>query len=192
MTSATKKQVIIIHGSYGRPTSNWFPWLAEHIQSCGHSVALPTFPTPIGQDLTSWKQAFRKQVGALTPDTILVGHSMGVGFALRLLEESEHCILGTFLAAGFIGALGLPDYDSINASFFVDPFDWQNIGQNAGRVHVYASDNDPYVPLEHTNEIARHLAAPLSVIQGGAHLNEETHFVTFPQLLEDMKPLFAL
>ena len=192
MTSAVKKQVIIIHGSYGRPTSNWFPWLAKQVQSYGHSVALPTFPTPVGQDLTSWKQAFREQVGTLTPDTILVGHSMGVGFVLRLLEESEHPILGTFLAAGFIGALGLPDYDSINASFFVHPFDWQMIGQNAGGVHVYASDDDPYVPFEHTNEIARQLATPLTIIQGAAHLNEETHFVTFPQLLEDIKPLLAL
>jgi predicted alpha/beta hydrolase family esterase len=192
MASTVKKRVIILHGSYGTPTGNWFPWLAKHVQSYGHSVALPTFPTPVGQSLTSWKQAFRAQVGRLTPDTIVVGHSMGAGFTLRLLEESEHPILGTFLAAGFIGALGLPDYDRINASFFASPFDWQTIGKLAGYVRVYASDDDPYVPLEHTNEIARQLATPLTIIQGGAHLNEETHFVTFPQLLEDIKPLLAL
>jgi predicted alpha/beta hydrolase family esterase len=192
MASTVKKQVIILHGSYGTPTGNWLPWLAKHVQSYGYSIALPTFPTPVGQSITAWKQAFHAQVGRLTPDAIVVGHSMGAGFALCLLEESEHPILGTFLASGFIGALGLPDYDRVNASFFASPFDWQTIRKLAGYVRVYAGDDDPYVPLEHTNEIARQLATPLIIIQGGAHLNEETHFVTFPQLLEDIKPLLAL
>jgi predicted alpha/beta hydrolase family esterase len=116
---------------------------------------------------------------------------MGAGFTLRLLEESEQRVAGTFLVAGFIGALGLPDYDPINATFFASPFGWHKIRQNAGRVYVYAGDNDPYVPVERSNEIAHHLASTLQVIPGGGHLNAETDFVTFPRLLKDMRPLLA-
>ena len=191
MSSVTRKHVVVVHGSYGNPTENWFPWLAEQVQSYGHSVTIPALPTPAGQSIDAWKRAFREQVGSLTANMLLVGHSMGVGFALRLLEESEQEVVGTFLAAGFIGALGLPDYDPINATFFARPFDWHKIRQNAGRVYVYAGDNDPYVPVERTNEIAHHLATTLQVIPGGGHLNAETGFVTFPQMWEEIKPLLA-
>src|SRR5713226_1018540 len=87
MRSAIRKHVVIIHGSYGRPTENWFPWLAEQVQSYGHVVTIPALPTPAGQNIDAWKQAFREQVGALTPNMLLVGHSMGDRFTLRLLEE---------------------------------------------------------------------------------------------------------
>ena len=189
MSSISRKHVVIIHGSYGNPMENWFPWLAEQVQTYDHSVTIPTLPTPVGQSIDTWKQAFREQVGSLTANMLLVGHSMGVGFALRLLEESGQRVAGTFLAAGFIGTLGLPDYDPINATFFARPFDWHKIRQNAGRVYVYAGDDDPYVPVERTDEIARQLVSPLRVIAGGGHLNAETDFVTFPHLLEDMRPL---
>jgi len=189
MKSVSRKHVVIIHGSYGKPMENWFPWLDQQVQAYDHSVTIPALPTPVGQSMDAWKQAFREQVGSLTTNMLLVGHSMGAGFALRLLEESEQGVAGTLLVAGFIGALGLPDYDPINATFFARPFDWHKIRQNAGRVYVYAGDDDPYVPIERTDEIARQLVATLRVIAGGGHLNEETGFVTFPQLWEEMRPL---
>ncbi len=56
--------------------------------------------------------------------TLLVGHSLGSAFALRLVERAAQPFAGLFLAAGFVGALGLPDYDPINRSFFVEPLAW--------------------------------------------------------------------
>jgi uncharacterized protein len=56
--------------------------------------------------------------------TVFVGHSLGAAFALRLVERSVEPIAGLFLAVAFVGALGLPDCDQINASFFATQFDW--------------------------------------------------------------------
>lgn len=115
--------------------------------------------------------------------TFLVGHSLGAAFALRLVERTAEPVAGLFLAAGFVGMLGLPDYDTINRSFFDAPFDWYAIRERKGRAcRCWASDNDRYVPLSRSQDIAMSLDAPLEILSGGGHLSDETGFNTFPQM----------
>lgn len=45
---------VIIHGSYGNPTENWFPGLAKSLRNEGSEVLIPIFPTPEGQTLFNW------------------------------------------------------------------------------------------------------------------------------------------
>ncbi len=188
-------RVVILHGAYGRPDSNWFPWLAEHVQATGHEALLPRFPTPQGQSPEAWLDAYGRQVDNAVPRsrTVLVAHSLGVAFALRLAARAgaTDAYCGTFLAAGFWGALDLPDYDPINASFFA-PLDWDavRVGCGAG-VACYAGDDDPYVPLRFSREIAEHVGAPLRIIPGGKHLNAETGMTAFPELAADLDALLA-
>lgn len=108
---------------------------------------------------------------------------MGAAFALRLVERAVDPVAGLFLAAGFVGALGLPDYDAINHSFFAAPFNWAGIRERKGRAYrCWAGENDPYVPVPRSQDVADCLEAPLEVISEGGHLNDETGFTTFPQL----------
>ena len=186
-----KKRIIIIHGSYGTPNENWFPWLAKEIKKLGHEVEVPTFPTPEGQNLKAWKSAFHKQVGEINGNMILIGHSLGPGFILDLLEKATAPIVGTFLVSAFLGKLGLEEFDSINESFVCRDFDWDRIRKNAGEVHVYNSDDDPYVPLSKGEELAKHLGVPLTVIKNGGHINAGSGFKSFPQLLDDVKSLIS-
>ena len=51
-------RVVILHGAYGRPDSNWFLWLAERVQATGHETLLPRFATPQGQSLEAWLDAY--------------------------------------------------------------------------------------------------------------------------------------
>lgn len=187
-------RVVILHGAYGRPDSNWFPWLAERVQAAGHEALLPRFPTPQGQSPEAWLDAYGRQVDDAVPRsrTVLVAHSLGVAFALRLAARAETAdpYLGAFLAAGFWGALGLPDYDPINAPFFA-PLDWNAARAGCGASTCYASDDDPYVPLRFSHEIAERLGAPLRIIPGGKHLNAENGMTTFPGLAADLDALLA-
>lgn len=177
-------RVVVLHGAHGAPDTNWFPWLHTELQRHGVEVARPRFPTPQGQSLEAWFEAYDRAVGSLLPaPTILVGHSLGAAMALRLVERAVAPFDGVFLAAGFVGALGLPDYDPINASFFATPFEWAGIRERKGSAsRCWAGDDDPYVPLLRSQEMADHLDAPLEVIAGGGHLNDETGFNTFPQM----------
>lgn len=186
-----KAKVVIIHGAYGSADENWFPWLRDRVLELGHEALVPSFPTPDGQSLASWIEVFAQQVGPLTPDTILVGHSLGPGFILNLLERTEVSIRGTFIASGFLGNLGLPDFDKVNETFVCREFDWEKIRRNAGKVHVYNSDSDPYVPLDKGVELAGNLGVELTVIHNGGHLNSAGGFTTFPQLLSDLKDLLG-
>ena len=183
-------RVLVLHGAYGAPDTNWFPWLAERIRSAGHEAVCPTFPTPVGQCLDAWlavAQPLLEEPGR----TVLVGHSLGVAFALRLAERLGEPAHAAFLAAGFLGLLGLPDYDPINETFVVPPVDWATVKANLPRVRCYAGEDDPYVPLERSRDIADRLGAPLRVIPGGGHLNGTSDFVSFPDLWADLEPLLV-
>ena len=194
-TRHDRLRVVILHGAYGRPDSNWFPWLAERVRAAGHEAVLPSFPTPQGQTPAAWLDAYHRQVedAGSRSRTILVGHSLGVAFALRLAAcaGAADPYRGAFLAAGFWGALGLPDYDPINAPFFAE-LDWAAVRAGCGAdVACYAGDDDPYVPLPFSREIAERLGAPLQIIDGGKHLNAENGMTTFPEMAVDLDTLLA-
>jgi predicted alpha/beta hydrolase family esterase len=177
-------RVIVLHGAHGGPDTNWFPWLQAELNAQGIDVLCPRFPTPQGQSLAAWLNTYDLAVRSLSAaPAILVGHSLGAALALRLVERAVAPFEGLFLAAGFIGALGLPDYDPINQSFFAEPFDWAGIRARKGRAcRCWAGDDDPYVPLSRSQEVADGLQAPLEIVPGGGHLNRETGFNAFPQL----------
>ena len=48
----------IIHGSYGNPNENWFPWLKKELEKEGCIVFIPEFPTPENQSLKNWMEIF--------------------------------------------------------------------------------------------------------------------------------------
>lgn len=177
-------RVVVLHGAHGGPDTNWFPWLHAALDAEAIEVLRPRFPTPQGQSLASWLDAYDLATRSLpSKPTVLVGHSLGAALALRLVERANEPFDGLFLAAGFVGALGLPDYDTINQSFFVGSFDWAGIRERKGTVcRCWAGDDDPYVPLSRSQEVADRLQAPLEIVPGGGHLNSETGFTAFPQL----------
>jgi uncharacterized protein len=177
-------RVIVLHGAHGGPDTNWFPWLHAALNAEGIEVLRPRFPTPQGQSLEAWLNTYDLAVESLpSAPTILVGHSLGAALALRLVERAAEPFDGLFLAAGFIGALGLPDYDAINHSFFTASFDWTGIRERKGSAgRCWAGDDDPYVPLPRSQDVADCLRTPLEIVPGGGHLNSETGFNAFPQL----------
>ncbi|TAH37623.1 MAG: hypothetical protein EYC62_01695 [Alphaproteobacteria bacterium] len=175
-------KAIIIHGTKGSPQGNWFPWLAGQLQTQGFDVQVPHMPTPDGQNLQNWLAAFDRI--RLDQNTILIGHSMGAGFILRLLEHGGP-ICGAILVAPFMAALGLPEYDVLNKSFVEGPVDWQKIKSNSREFRVIAGDDDPYVPFMASKQVADGLGCPLTVIPGGKHLNAESGYTEFP-ILRDM------
>jgi uncharacterized protein len=183
------KEIVIVHGTGGDPEENWFPWLAEEVRKRGHRAILPTFPTPEGQELDRWLAVLEEEVGELTPDTVLVGHSLGAGFILRALERSDAKVAATFLVSGFVGELGQEGFDPLNAPFFRDEFDWDRIQGSSSVFQAYLGSDDPYVPRAKGEEVAAFLGIPLIVIDGGGHLNTAAGFTTFEQLLDDMSPI---
>ena len=187
MTGSLK--VAIVHGAYGEPEENWFPWLRRELESLGHDVTVPRFPTPEGQELSAWLQILDQEVGEYGPHLVMVGHSLGPALILRKLGQLEEPIRAAFLISGFIGELGLPDFDPLNANFFREPFDWERVRRNCQRFFVYNSDNDPYVPLTKGLELATNLHTDLRIVHDGGHINTAAGYTKFHRLLCDIQSL---
>jgi len=181
-------KIFIIHGSYGNPKENWFLWLKQELKKLGHTAFVPEFPTPEGQSLDNWMEVFNDfYLSKIDEDSILVGHSLGPAFILSVLEGLQEPVKACFFVSGFLGLLNNPEFDKINSTFTEKEFQWNKIKKNCEKFLLYHSNNDPYVPLEKSKELAEKLGVKVRVIGGAGHFNEKAGYKKFELLLKDIK-----
>jgi len=173
--------IFIFHGVGGTPQENWFPWLARELTKLKQEVIVPQFPTPEGQTLQSWLKTLDSYNDKLDGEAILVGHSLGVPFALNIIERQP--VKAAFLVAGFTGVAGNV-FDEGMKTFAQREFDWDKIKKNCKRFFVFHSDNDAYVSLRKGEELARNLGVEVTLVPGGGHLNEGAGYFEFPLLFK--------
>lgn len=178
-------KVFIIHGAYGNPEENWFPWLKKELEKLGEKVFVPKFPTPENQTLENWNKVFSEYEKEVDEETIFVGHSLAPAFIMHLIEKLDHPIKAAFFVSGFSGLLN-HEIDKINHTFVEGGFDWNKIRTNCKNFFLYHSDNDPYVPLKYAKELEEKLNGKLAIILNAGHFNSEFGYTKFPKLLEDM------
>lgn len=178
------KNAFIFHGVGGHPGENWFPFLKNELEKSECKVIVPQFPTPKNQNLENWLEVLKQYEDLISPQTIFVGHSLGVPFTLNLLEEYK--IKAAFLVAGFIGVAG-NEFDDSMKTFAQRTFNWNTIKENCQRFKVYHSDNDPYIKTEKAHELCEKLGVQLNLIKNAGHFNTAAGYTEFALLLEDIK-----
>lgn len=176
------KYATIIHGWGADSTSNWFPWLAGKLREQDWIVEVPDFPNTMSPQLEEWLEYFKDV--AMRKPTTLIGHSLGVPFILRLLENTDNQqYKAAYLVSGYDRSLGIPEIDN----FTDKPFDWKKIHSNCKKFIVINSDNDPYIPLEIAESLASNLKTKLVVEHNGDHLNApviQDNAYAYPRLLK--------
>ena len=178
------QNVFLIYGVGGDRQENWFPWLKRELESLGCNVIYPMFPTPENQTLGSWLAVLDKYLDDLTPDSIVVGHSLGVAFLLNVLEK--HRIKAAFFVAAVSGPLE-NKFDEIMKTFSHRKFNWDLIRKNCGHFRVFHSDNDQYIPFKKAEDLAMRLCADLMLVKGAGHINEQAGYTKFPLLLDEIR-----
>lgn len=178
--------VFIFHGTAGSPEGNWFPWLKGELEKLDCRVIIPKFPTPGGQSLESWLAILGEYKSQISENTILIGHSLGGLFLLRVLERLSHPVAAAFFVAAPIGVKPILYYEG-DEKFSGFSFDWDEIKKKAKHFFVYHSDNDPYVSLANGERLAKNLGAKLNFIPNAGHINAESGWTSFPLLLSDVK-----
>ena len=181
-----KRNILIFHGTAGSPEGNWFPWMKKQLEELGHTVFVPKFPTSEGESLTSWLEVLKEYEQYINENTIMIGHSKGGLFLLRVLERLEKPIHAAFFISAPIGIRPILYYDA-DYKFSGFDFDWDKIKTNAKFYSVYHSDNDPYVDLENGKQISEKLGVTLNFIPQAGHLNAESGYTSFETLLEEVK-----
>ncbi len=173
--------VFIFHGYGADPNSNWFPWLKKELEKKGYRVFVPAFPDTNNPSREKWLKHFEQYRKQITEDTIFVGHSLGAALILNILETLGKSIKASILVAGFVGQLG-PDFDPYVGSIANRHFNWDKIKNNCKKFILFASDNDPYVPLAKVEELHKKLPSELVIIKGAEHLNAGSSYLTFNEL----------
>jgi len=190
MISSMKNNVFIFHGTEGYPEENWFPWMKEQLEAKGCKVIVPQFPSPpeIPAKISEWFEVLKSYEQYIDENTILIGHSLGGVFALRVLEELKHPVRAVFLAGTPIGVKPIANYDRDN-SFSGFDFNWPTIQSNSKHFDVFQSDNDPYVSLGNGKQLAKELGVELTFIPNAGHFNKSSGYLTFPDLLEKIRKI---
>lgn len=184
------RNIFIFHGTEGYPEENWFPWLKEKLIAKGHKVFVPQFPSPpiVPAKITEWFEVFKDYEEHLDEEAIIIGHSLGGVFALRLLEKLEHPIAAAVFTGTPVGVKPILNYGR-DGSFSGFSFDWPRIREKAKHFIVFQSDDDPFVSLGNGEELAKELGVELSFIPNAGHFNKKSGYTKFVELLEKLEPL---
>lgn len=179
-------RAFLIHGAFGNPQENWFPWLTKELENKGYEVVAPHFPTPENQSLESWMKVWSEYEKLVDERTIFIGHSLGSAFILNILKRVQGKVKSCFFVSGFVGLLGNEKFDSINKTFVEKTFDWEELKEHCERFVLFHGDNDPYVSVEKAEELTSMVDGKLHVIKNGGHLNSAAGFTELSQLLENI------
>lgn len=182
------KHALIFHGTRGRTDGNWFPWLKDELEKQGYVVAIPQFPTPEGQSLKSWLALLENYKDFIRKDSVLIGHSLGGLFLLRVLERLDQPVRAAFFIAAPVGVRPILYYDT-DLAFSGFDFNWKLIRTKAKHFEVFHSNNDPYISLPNGEKLAEKLGVELRLIKNAGHINAESGYTDFPPLLEKILAL---
>lgn len=175
--------VFIFHGTEGYPEKNWFPWMKKEIEQNGCRVFVPQFPSPpvVPAKIAEWFDILKNYEQDIDENAIIIGHSLGGKFLLRILEKLKHPIKDAFFVGTPIGVPPIANNERDNA-FTDNNFDLETIKKKAQHFVVFQSDNDPYVGLDNGKELAKNLGVELSFVPNAGHFNATAGYLKFEAL----------
>lgn len=182
----TMKKAVIIHGTDNDHTGNWFPWLKSELEKLDYEVWVPDLPQSERPNVQRYTK-FLLDSGWDFNDNLVIGHSAGAVEVLHLLENlrTGTKVNTAIMVAVFKGGLGwetLQDLADVK-------YDFKKIKENAQKIIVIHSDDDPHCPIEGAKEIVVELGAEMITMHGMKHFSTHTdsRFTKFPELLEIIK-----
>ena len=180
------KNYFIIHGSFSSPFSNWIPYLRKEIGNKGLEVYTPDLPSGVGyQNYNNWENMMLEylKLGLINENTTIFAHSIAPVFVCKFLVNNKVKIKRLVSVCGFNNYLGInEEYDNVNESMYFD--DLIDVKKYCDDIICYYSKNDPYVKYEVEKEFSDTIADKEILIDDGGHLNSESGYEEFKELLE--------
>jgi len=177
---------LLLHGSFGSPFSNWIPYLRKEIETKNLEVYTPDFPIGIKyQNYENWSKLLKTYVEAdiINENTVIFAHSIAPVFISKFLVENKIKVKRLIFVCGFNNYFGInDDYDIVNRSMYFNNL--SDIRNYCSDIVCFYSDNDPYVKYESEKEFADSITKNQIMISGGGHLNSESGYDKFTELLK--------
>ena len=182
-----KNNYFIIHGSFGSPFVNWFPYLRNELEKRELVVYTPDFPTGVGyQNYDNWSKVLEGYVssGIINENTVIFAHSIAPVFICHFLVSHNIKVKRLVFVCGFNNYLGInEEYDAVNNSMYFDNI--EDVKNYCDDIICYYSDNDPYVKYDAEKDFADKIASKQYCIHEGGHLNSESNYSEFKELLDN-------
>eukprot|EP00088_Acartia_fossae_P018863 TRINITY_DN20935_c0_g1_i2.p1 TRINITY_DN20935_c0_g1~~TRINITY_DN20935_c0_g1_i2.p1 ORF type:complete len:184 (-),score=27.70 TRINITY_DN20935_c0_g1_i2:183-734(-) len=163
--------------------SNWYGWANEKLNEIpDFSSTLKNMPDPITARRSIWLP-FMKNELSVDENTIVIGHSSGACAAIRYAEENK--VLGIILVGAYTSDLG--DVNEAESGYFKDPWRWEEARSNAKFIVQFGSTDDPFLPWNEQEAVAKGLNAELKKYDDKGHFMNST----FPELINVVKEKLA-
>ena len=164
------------------PNQHWFPWLERELKGRGYLVIAPKMPHAVKPQKHQWVAKLKSVLVDLDPtETILVGHSLGVPTILYCLQDHKGSKYPkAVLVSGF--ARKIPLLERVCAGYDMH-LNLARIKPKCESWTCIHADNDPLVPFEEGEWLAKHLGADLIVEKGRGHLTQYRGAVKLPSAL---------
>lgn len=176
----------LVHGSFGDPFVNWFEWLFKQIKAQEKRVYCPQFPTGVGfQNYENWSKLLKYylDLGLINEDTILIGHSIAPVFIIKFIIENNLKVKKLIFVCGFNNYYFDPEqYDKVNENMYSENI--EKIHNYCDEIICFYSDNDPYVNMQTEKDFADKVATKIEIIKGAGHINSETGYDSFEEILK--------
>ena len=175
---------ILIHGFNSAPDQYFYPWLKEELIRCGHAVLVPSLALVTGEQfqLGPVLEDLSEQVGKLTKNDILIGHSLSSFVALQFLDAFE--LHETPRAVVCIAPPCNVLKPELRPLFLAD-LDADVLMWKAREIVVIHSKDDELVPWRQGKELARMLKASWIQSEHDGHFMNLQH----PTVLEALQRL---
>lgn len=174
----TLAKVIFIPGNGGGSTKdNWFPSVQKELEAFGIDVIAEEFPDNDLARASSWLPFLLNDLKA-DEDTILVGHSSGAIAAMRYAEQFT--ILGSVLVGAYHTHLGM-EKEKLSG-YFDTPWKWENIRKNQSWTILFASQDDPWIPIQEARHLHEQLNCEYHEYTNEGHFGGDYEKLTFPEL----------
>lgn len=192
---------VLFHGSFGSPGSNWLPELKDKLESLGQEVISPAFPvdtwdhvTKLGpktpsntQNLTNWLNKFDTIFKTFKKGEKLcfIGHSLGPLFILHVVDRYNIKLDSAIFVCPFLDTLHRSwQIDHVNKSFYKTDFDFKKLRHLIPISYVLYSNNDPYVPMDHSQDFGKQLGSSIISLKRAGHMNDEVNLNDFPLIID--------
>jgi len=188
MIENEKIKVVIAPGNGGaKPTDNWFPYVKSELEKDGITVVVREFPDSHLARESYWIP-FLKNDLKVDENTILVGHSSGAIAAMRYAEKNK--ILGSILVGTYYTDLGM-ETEKISG-YFDRPWQWEAIQRNQKWIAVFASTDDPWIPIEEPRFLQQKLKLDYHEYTDKGHFGGDYYKPLFPELVAVIREKLAL
>jgi predicted alpha/beta hydrolase family esterase len=178
------KRIVLLHGNGGGSGQDqWFPYIKRELEKMGVVCVAPDLPDAQLARKQFWFPYFTDEL-KLGSNDIVVGHSSGALAILKYAEE--HRLAGSVLVGTYYTDLGYEDERT--SGYFDTPWQWDNIKANQEWTAIFASTDDPFIPIEEPRYIRDRLGSEYFEFTDQGHFGlEDPPKSEFPELFELLK-----